>query len=327
MTSSEQVEDKWRAAKAGMWDSVVDLAQGLLTGPQLSLGRWSPPKSFIDQSSLLNWAKVGPPAPTGDPDRDAQLLDNYKAGGWVTTTISLAAPFAAEGLLSSASSAARKLPALDGIGMGGGGRLIGPTEQWLSRFPETSGTPGPELSSSLSSEVSGSLPQFGEQNFTHVFRGGSGDRGIGVLHIDKSTLSNADIESTFYTIQDMDFQAGMAGGLERTDVQNATVQLGSKTVPSRSVANSTAALGRRALSLNKSEHAGHIGDVASGGSPLGPIMGQPASINSSIGGQWGRYAPGFTFEGFSLVDRATGEFIYTSHALENEPAAFLDLEF
>ncbi len=41
------------------------------------------------------------------------------------------------------------------------------------------------------------------------------------------------------------------------------------------------------------------------GSPYGPIMGLPRSVNSSIGGQWSRYAPLFTFDGFSLIDRST----------------------
>jgi hypothetical protein len=143
-------------------------------------------------------------------------------------------------------------------------------------------------------------------------RGGSGDRGIGVLHIDVSELTPLEIESTVEAIRDMDFQAGMANGLVRT------------SVPSRSVANSVAALGKRTLSLGSTEAAGHLPDVAGGGSALGPIMGMPKSVNSSIGGQWRRYAPGFTFDGYSLVDRATGDFLYISRALENEPAPILD---
>jgi len=94
--------------------------------------------------SSLDWAKAGPPGPTGDPARDAELLDNYQRGGWVTKTISVAAPIGAEGLLTSASTAATKLPALEGIGIGGG-RLIGPTEQWLSGFTEIPESLGPEL--------------------------------------------------------------------------------------------------------------------------------------------------------------------------------------
>ena len=93
----------------------------------------------------LDWAKFGPPAPTGNPVRDAALLDNYRSGGWVTTTVSFAAPFGAEGMLGSALSATGKLPALEGMGMSGGGRLIGATEQWLSTVGEASDSLGPEL--------------------------------------------------------------------------------------------------------------------------------------------------------------------------------------
>jgi hypothetical protein len=78
-----------------MWDSLVDMAQGF----DLRLLGIS-----------FDWAKFGPPAPTGNPARDAELLDNYRSGGWVTTTFSLAAPFAAEGVLSSALSAATNFP-------------------------------------------------------------------------------------------------------------------------------------------------------------------------------------------------------------------------
>jgi RHS repeat-associated protein len=112
---AEKREQEWSAAKAGMWDSLVDLAQG-------SLGMLIPMFS-------LDWLKVGPPAPTGDPARDAELRGHYEAGGWVTTTVSIAAPIGAEGLLESAESAVTKLPALEGMGIGGG-RFIGFTEQW-----------------------------------------------------------------------------------------------------------------------------------------------------------------------------------------------------
>jgi hypothetical protein len=141
--TAEQIqEENWSAAKAGMWDSFVDLAQGMLTmsNPLGPLSPWQP---------SLDWAKSGPPAPTGDPVRDAQLLDNYQSGGWVTTTVSLAAPFAAEGLLASAETAATKLPALEGMGMGGGGRFIGFTEQWLASFGETTESIAPELQNTL----------------------------------------------------------------------------------------------------------------------------------------------------------------------------------
>jgi hypothetical protein len=132
--SQQQQEENWSAAKAGMWDSFVNLAAGLLFMGVNPLAR-----------PQLDWAKFGPPASTGEAGRDADLLDNYQSGGLFTTTISLAAPFATEGLLGSALSASTKLPALEGIGMGGGGRLIGATEQWLSAFGETTEALRPEL--------------------------------------------------------------------------------------------------------------------------------------------------------------------------------------
>jgi hypothetical protein len=73
----------------------------------------------------------------------------------------LAAPFAAEGMLGSASSAAGKLPALEGLGMGGSGRLVGPTEQWLSAFEENAGSLGPELPTLPSHEVAPAI-QYGK---------------------------------------------------------------------------------------------------------------------------------------------------------------------
>jgi hypothetical protein len=167
---------------------------------------------------------------------------------------------------------------------------------------------GPQLESSISDVADAG-------NFQHVLAGGSSDRGIGVLHLDVSELTPTDISETIDAFRDMDLQAGMAGGLVRT------------AVPSRSIADSAAALGSRALSLGPAEAAGHVPDVAGGGSALGPIMGMLRSVNGSIGGQWRRYAPGFIFDGYSLIDRETGQFLYTSHALENAPAPILNFQF
>jgi hypothetical protein len=147
-SASQIQEENWDAAKAGMWDSVVDMAQGLMN---MSLAMTLGPASLLGPKPSLDWAKFGPPEPTGDPVRDAELQDNYSAGGWVTTTVSLALPIGAEGILDSALAASSKLPALEGMGMGGGGRLIGPTEQWLASFGETTQSLGPELENSLAS--------------------------------------------------------------------------------------------------------------------------------------------------------------------------------
>jgi hypothetical protein len=158
-TIAQQREEEWSAGKAGMWDSLVDLAQVFFPPPYREYGRLPSPTTLL---SSLDWAKAGPPGPTGDPARDAELLENYQRGGWVTKTISVAAPIGAEGLLTSASTAATKLPALEGMGIGGG-RLIGPTEQWLSGFTEIPESLGPELPT-LGPELGNSL-QAAEETF------------------------------------------------------------------------------------------------------------------------------------------------------------------
>jgi hypothetical protein len=149
-TGAQLDEGNWTAAASGMWDSLVDMAQGLVNMSLMPFGLFGP------LAPNLNWAKAGPPAATGDPIRDAELLDNYRAGGWVTTTVSLAAPIGAEGILDSALSAATKFPALEGMGMGGGGRLIGATEQWLSAVGETTASLAPELATEGTGIVEGS---------------------------------------------------------------------------------------------------------------------------------------------------------------------------
>ena len=219
------------------------MVEGLANmGPQAAVSTMLPGVGLFLAPSLphisFDWAKSGPPAPTGNPRRDAELRDNYRSGGWVTTTVSLALPSAAEGMLGSALSAAGKLPALEGMGMIGGGRLIGPTEQWLASFGETSEALGPEAADALAPETQASGPaaqsgdSFVNQNLQHVLRGGSGDRGIGVLHLDGSKLSPADAQAAIAAVRDMNFQAGMAGGLTRS------------SVPSRSIADSVTRLAR-----------------------------------------------------------------------------------
>jgi RHS repeat-associated protein len=146
----------------------------------------------------------------------------------------------------------------------------------------------------------------------HAIRGGPNESGIGILHLDTSTLSDEEFSDVVAGFRDMDMQAGMAGGLTRQEVS------------SRAVANRVADVGRSTLGLSKTDAASHTPDVAAGGSPLGPIMGMNAKANNSIGGQWGRYAPRFTFTGFSLVDRPTGQFAYTSLAHETLPMPMMD---
>jgi hypothetical protein len=205
-----------------------------------------------------------------------------------------------------AAGAAGELPAL-------GPEL--PSSLPLPTLPsEAAGALAPEIQASTPAAQSESA--LVNQNLQHVLRGGSGDRGIGVLHLDGSKLNPAEVQTAVASVREMDFQAGMAGGLIRSSVS------------SRSIADSVTRLARSSSAIDLgADVAGHLPDVAGGGSPYGPIMGLPRSVNSSIGGQFGgnsRYAPGFTFDGFSLVDRSTGAYLYMSQGLEEEPSLILD---
>jgi hypothetical protein len=139
--SAQEDEEDWKAGRAGMWNSLVDLGAGLLNS------LWAPVNTYGLRASL-DWAKAEPPAPTGDPARDKRLQNSYWRGGLVTTVASVAAPLGTEGLLESASAALTKLPGLVGAGIGGG-KWIGPTEQWLSSFNKTAESLGAELKNSL----------------------------------------------------------------------------------------------------------------------------------------------------------------------------------
>jgi hypothetical protein len=145
-----------------------------------------------------------------------------------------------------------------------------------------------------------------------MLRGRAGQRGVGILYVRNAANLDADqLERSIAAVRDADFQAGFSGGLMRTVAS-----------PWRNIADSAARLGRRLLGLGADQAAGHMPDVAGGGSPLGPIMGTPPEANSPWGGQWKRYQPGFVFEGYSLVDKATGQWLYHSLALEHEPTLF-----
>jgi RHS repeat-associated protein len=148
----------------------------------------------------------------------------------------------------------------------------------------------------------------GAMNLQPIVRGGASGRGIGVLYIsDAAALSPAELEQSITAVRDMDFQAGMAGGLTRQTVSPSA----------RATANRVANIGRDLLDLDPSLAAGHTPDVAAGGNPIGVIIGIPRGVNQSWGGQWGRYQPGFVFEGFILVDQSTGQVLYPSMGLEN----------
>ena len=164
-------------------------------------------------------------------------------------------------------------------------------------------------SATLAEATSGGNALISSQN---VIRGGYGEAGVGTFYLKNAAqLTPEAREAVIAAIRDADFQAGISGGLIR--------QAGGD----RAVENSVARLGRQALDLNETQAAGHIPDAAAGGSPFGPIQGIPKSVNSSWGGQLKRYAPGFEFTGFSLVDKSTGEFLYPSLSLEHPPAPIL----
>ncbi|MGF6870595.1 hypothetical protein [Paraburkholderia sp. MM5477-R1] len=135
-----------------MWDSLVSMIEGIAHfGPEgvvntFTLGLGSP-LGLRPPKLTLDWAKFGPPVPTGNLIRDAQLLDNYRRGGWVTTVVTAAAPFGAEGVAESALSAATKFRALEGAEMAGGA-----TEPWLAGLDETSEALGSEVPNALAPE-------------------------------------------------------------------------------------------------------------------------------------------------------------------------------
>ena len=141
------------------------------------------------------------------------------------------------------------------------------------------------------------------------FRGKAGERGIGVLYVEGwSRLTPAEQES----IRAFGRQTDAASSTDRLMRQLVTPQM-------RTLANQTARVARGLLNLPSSAAAGHLPDVAAGQAPIAPIAGMPSRVNNSFGGQWKRYAHGFTFTGLSIYDADTGQWIYSSQALEHEP--------
>ena len=142
------------------------------------------------------------------------------------------------------------------------------------------------------------------------YRGGAGERGIGVLYVQKwSTLSTEEQKQVKNFARAMDIEA--ASGLTRQRV----------TAADRRAANKVAGVARIALDLGPDTAAGHIPDVGAGGNVLGPISGKPRKVNLSFGGQLNRYRPGFVFTGFTVYDFESGQLIYTSGQHSSEPAA------
>ena len=109
----------------------------------------------------------------------------------------------------------------------------------------------------------------------------------------------------------MDVEAQLGSGLTRQKVPEAE----------RKAADQVARLARRALQLGPGSAAGHLPDRAAGGSVLGPTTDTPSQVNSSFGGQWKRYKPGFVFTGFTVYDFETGKIISGSGRHFDEPQA------
>jgi Domain of unknown function (DUF4157) len=142
------------------------------------------------------------------------------------------------------------------------------------------------------------------------FFGGPSETGVGVLYIrDWNSLTQQEQQQVRLWLSEADqlYGAGIAG--PRQTVSKAA----------RSAANQVARAGRGGLQSTGTSASGHTPDVAGGGEPMSPQIDLPRRVNSSIGGQWKRYKPGFRFTGISAYDESTGNWIYLSPALEHEP--------
>jgi RHS repeat-associated protein len=135
-------QERFEAAKAGVRNSLLDTVKGFMKPLE-----WTPvglvekvtlgavglptPSEAVDQ--------LRAPEPTDDPQnfREWQLRDNYDFthGGvtFLTTALSFVAPAGISEIAQSGRLALGKLPMLDGVGMGGGGKLIGFSEQWAAK--------------------------------------------------------------------------------------------------------------------------------------------------------------------------------------------------
>ncbi|HEV2375326.1 MAG TPA: SpvB/TcaC N-terminal domain-containing protein [Streptosporangiaceae bacterium] len=125
-TIAQKREEDWSAAKAGMWNRVVDVAE---VGLKLSF----PTAAVLAPPHLLDWARAAPPTPTGNELRDYELRGNYESGGTFVDVVQAGVSFVPVGeILEGVTLAAGKLPALTGTGSLGGGELISFSEQWAA---------------------------------------------------------------------------------------------------------------------------------------------------------------------------------------------------
>ena len=120
-------EEDWKAAQAGMWNTLVDTVASLAS---MQLG----PVGQQIASIATEPIKAAPPAATGERMRDIQLRENYEAGGHVTDTVVLALSFVPVGeIVSGARLAAGKLPVpAGGLGSLGGQDWVSYSERWAA---------------------------------------------------------------------------------------------------------------------------------------------------------------------------------------------------
>jgi hypothetical protein len=149
------------------------------------------------------------------------------------------------------------------------------------------------------------------EDFELRFHGAAGEVGIGALFVeDWAALRPEEQQVVLVWMREADRRYGARIGDTRRRVTNDERRRGS----------AVAKTAREALGLAAGVASGHIPDMAGGAPYDAPQVGLPARINSSIGGQWGRYQPEFVFAGLSLYDADTGEWLYLSRAHHHEPA-------
>ena len=120
-------QEQFDAAVAGMKRNLLDTAGSLLMPIPAPLKLTMP--SLRDPL-----ARIGPQDPAANPMnlRQYQLHENFVGGQIFSVAVQTGLSLGGEGIVSSGRLALTKLPALDGIGAMGGGRLIGFSEQWAS---------------------------------------------------------------------------------------------------------------------------------------------------------------------------------------------------
>jgi hypothetical protein len=142
------------------------------------------------------------------------------------------------------------------------------------------------------------------------FFGKADESGVGVLFVrDWSSLTRPEQAQVRLWLSEADqlYGAGLTGPRQAVSTEQ------------RKAADQFARAGHRFLESTHASAAGHVPDVAGGADPITSLVDLPKTVNSSIGGQWKRYEPGFRFTGISAYDESSGNWIYLSGALEQQP--------